>query len=70
MIVDSGGTGGEMYSKVEEVWYDGRSLVCWEKCGILREVWYDGRSVVCWEKFGMLEEVRYDCRLVWYCWNV
>ena len=31
-----------------EVWYNEKSLVRWEKCGMVRKVWYGRKSVVWW----------------------
>ena len=36
----------EVYRILEEVWYNGRSMVMWEKFCMLRELCYVGRTVV------------------------
>lgn len=52
MMADLCGTVGEVYSILEEVWFDVKSLVWWEECGRwekcikMGEVWYVGRRVV------------------------
>ena len=37
---------GEVYSILEEVGYNGRSMVLWEEFGMVRELWYDGSGMV------------------------